>query len=1460
MSPAGAEGRKAPAARSCAARLRSLASRFGASIAIVAFGVLLVGLLWGVVAFKIRAERAAEISTVTKETGNLARVFEEHVLRTIREADRVLQFIIDQYAASGTAVDLRRRMEDGPIVSRIYTYLSILDARGDLVAGSQPVGAVNFADREHFRAHVARDTGQLFISKPVLARATGKWTIQLSRRISNPDGSFGGVAVVSIDPQYFAQLYSQTDLGSQAMITLVGRDGAVRARRSRNDVNATVDTSRWTLFKVLPLSRHGSYASTGAVDGLTRVFSYRALANYPLVVLVGAAEADALADFNDRRRGYIGAAALATLIILGFTAFLLALVWRQENMAKMLRRHNAELAHALQANNRLAAIVEDSNDAIISRGLDGTVTSWNAGAERLFGYSTVEATGRQISDLILPPEIHARVAQNVENIRRGNIVAPYETRRRTKDGRIIDVLSSVSPVRDETGAITAASVIMRDISERRKAEAARAELAAIVEQSNDAIITRSADGYFQSWNKGAEQMFGYTAAEAIGQPISLILPPELRAEAAKKIERTRRGEAPAPYEAQRVTKDGRIIDVLLSVSPIKDGAGRVTSVSIIFHDVSARKKADATRAQLAAIVESTTDAVISRGLDGAIQSWNAAAARMFGWSAAEALGQPISIIVPAERRGELRPFLERVVAGEAIEAVESVHCRKDGARFPTSVSCSAIKNAEGAVAGVSLIYRDISDRKRLERAERAGARQSRLLEALARTSNEAAGPEDAMRRCLQHILEDGKWSLGCVGVFPDGGRGGVPQTTYWHAADRTRYETFIAQSERTDHTATRGHFVGKALREKQPVWIPDIARIGAVGRIGHAARAGLRSAFAFPVLVRGEVAAFLEFFSEEAREPEPMMLETIGSVGAQLARLVERERADRAMRTSEARLRAILDNEPECVKVIAADGSLLEMNRGGLAMLEANTIEQVRAHGVLNFVLPQYRGAFADALKSVARDETVTFEFEVEGLKGTRRWMESRAAPIILPGGGRGALFVTRDLTEKKRAVEKADYLAHYDTITGLPNRTLFRDRLEVAVARARRRDEFLGLLRLNLDRFKKVNESLGHEAGDALLKKVAARLTAALREVDTLARLGGNDYAVLVEGMQAASDVNAVAEKLTQALAAPFEVQGHEVFVSASIGVAICSNGTCQSGTLIETAEKAMSRVKQDGGGGHQLARDEPVTLTGRRLTLETSLRYALDRGELEVHYQPKVNLLTGAITGAEALMRWKSPQLGWVSPAQFIPIAEETGLIVPMGAWILESACRQAANWREQGHDLRIAVNLSPRQFRQKDLATMVRATLARCRFDAANLELEITESTAMTHAEQTIAILGNLHRMGVRLSVDDFGTGYSSLSYLRRFPLHCLKIDRSFVRDAATDANSVAIVRATIALAHSLRLNVVAEGIETDAQRALLLHAACDEGQGFLFSKPLPAEALTALLESRRQPQAGRSNVLV
>ena len=1031
-----AQPRESPRITAAAAALpagTARAPRFSTALTLIAFCIFLLGLLWSTVIVKLHAEHEAEIRDVMKDTANLARVFEEHTVRTFREADQTLQFIIDQYREHGNKIDLRRLAEDGPIINRIYTYISIIDEHGNLAAGSQPFKPMNLADREHFQVHVAQDTGRLFISKPLVGRASGKQSIQLSRRINKPDLSFGGVAVVSVDPAYFSRFYSALDLGSRGLVNVTGReDKIIRARRAGNDTTVGQDASKGDLFKHLPASERGSYVSAGVMTGVSRILSYRALEDYPLVVLVGVATDEALTAFNQRSRHYYQAAALASLLILSFTVLLLLMVSRQEKTARTLRLRNIELGYTADASARLAAIVESSNDAIISRALDRKILTWNTAAERLFGWTAVEAIGQSVS-LFIPPERADESNRNQTLVQADQPVPAYDTVRRTKDGRRIDVSLTHSPIKNERGETVSVALIFRDIGERKRAEQAHAQLAAIVENSNDAIISRSPDGRFVSWNKGAERMFGYTAAEAIGHPITLILPPEERKDVARKVETTRRGETPDPYETRRVAKDGRVIDVVASVSPIRNAAGEVTAVSIIFHDI-----------------------------------------------------------------------------------------------------------------------------------------------------------------------------------------------------------------------------------------------------------------------------------------------------------------------------------------------------------------------------------------------------------------------------------------TERKQAQEQIAFLSQYDTLTGLPNRILFRDRLELAIARAKRQRELVGIMLFNLDRFKQVNEGLGLEAGDELLRQVAARLKERLREVDTIARLGSDEFAILVEGMPTSADVTAVAEKLIEEFAIPFQVKGTEVVAVPSIGITIHPNGTDNSQVLLEHAEIAMERVKREGGGGYRLYDDEPATSRGGRFDLETRLRHALERGEFALHYQPKVRLLDGAITGAEALLRWNAPELGAINPAKFIPIAEESGLIVPIGEWVLRTACAQMQSWHGRGHVIGIAVNLSPRQFRQKDLASSVAEALKLSGLAPQHLELEITEGTAMTNAERAINILRELHGLGAKLSVDDFGTGYSSLAYLKRFPLDSLKIDRSFVVDVGADTNSEAIMRATIALAQSLKLKVVAEGVETEAQRDFLVSAGCDEMQGYLYSRPLPAADFLALLTRARQVPHGAKTV--
>lgn len=458
------------------------------------------------------------------------------------------------------------------------------------------------------------------------------------------------------------------------------------------------------------------------------------------------------------------------------------------------------------------------------------------------------------------------------------------------------------------------------------------------------------------------------------------------------------------------------------------------------------------------------------------------------------------------------------------------------------------------------------------------------------------------------------------------------------------------------------------------------------------------------------------------------------------------------------------------------------------------------------------------------------------------------AAPIRNDQGSLlGAVLAITDLTETRRLNRELSYQTNYDALTGLPNRHLLQDRLTHTIARARRNDQLFALLLVDLDRFKTVNDSLGHKAGDALLQTVATRLKAALREEDTVAHLGSDEFIIMLENVREAQ-VAMVAKKVLQTMETPFHIENHEFFVSCSIGVSLFPKDGEDPEVLFKNADTAMDRAKEKGRNTVQFYATGMNQQALNRLVMERNLRHALAREELELHYQPQVELVGGQISGVEALLRWRHPQLGLVSPMDFIPLAEETGLIVPIGEWVLKTACAQTVTWQAQGIGaVRMAVNLSPRQFMQADFVDTVRETLLETGLEARYLDLEITESMVMKNVEEVIPVLHALKTIGVQLSVDDFGTGYSSLNYLKRFPIDQLKIDKAFVRDINTDSDDSAIALAVIAMAHSMKLRVLAEGVETKTQLAFLRSNRCDEMQGYYMSCPLPTEEATTMLRS-------------
>jgi diguanylate cyclase (GGDEF)-like protein/PAS domain S-box-containing protein len=440
---------------------------------------------------------------------------------------------------------------------------------------------------------------------------------------------------------------------------------------------------------------------------------------------------------------------------------------------------------------------------------------------------------------------------------------------------------------------------------------------------------------------------------------------------------------------------------------------------------------------------------------------------------------------------------------------------------------------------------------------------------------------------------------------------------------------------------------------------------------------------------------------------------------------------------------------------------------------------------------------------------------------------------------------------ERKNVEDKVSYLAQFDSLTGLPNRNLFRDRLTHTLTLAQRNAWQVGVIFLDLDDFKAVNDTYGHGAGDKLLALVARRLLDCVRKGDTVARLAGDEFAFVLSHLAKAEDASLVVQKIVAALVNPFDLDGHEVYLTASVGIALYPADGLDAEVLLNNADAAMYRAKALGRNSHQFYLPEMNEREVERRGMEAQLRGALERGEFLLHYQPKVDLISGSISGFEALLRWQHPQRGLVQPLQFISILEETGLIVPVGEWVVRSVCDQLCSWQEAGvMPCPIAINLSARQFKQKNLDAVIGAILKDAGVDPRFLEFELTESLLMSDAHESVNTLRNLKAYGVRLSVDDFGTGYSSLAYLKRFPLDALKIDRTFIADVTTDPDDATITLAIISLAHSLQLRVVAEGVETEGQLKFLKAHGCDEMQGYYFAQPLNVgECTQALIEHRR-----------
>jgi diguanylate cyclase (GGDEF)-like protein/PAS domain S-box-containing protein len=563
-------------------------------------------------------------------------------------------------------------------------------------------------------------------------------------------------------------------------------------------------------------------------------------------------------------------------------------------------------------------------------------------------------------------------------------------------------------------------------------------------------------------------------------------------------------------------------------------------------------------------------------------------------------------------------------------------------------------------------------------------------------------------------------------------------------------------------------------------------------------------------------------------------------------------KTERALRESEARYRLLLESVTDYVYTVHIEnGRAATSSHGpGCVAVTGYTSDEYAADPFLwyRMIHEEDRQAVIEQAAAVLSGKGAhSLEHRIIHKDGRIRWIKNTPVPHVDQQGRLVAYDgLVSDITDRKEAERKLKHVAYYDALTNLPNRELFSDRLRQAITQARRHKRMFAVMSLDLDRFKGINDTLGHNVGDILLQNVSERLVNSVREGDTIARLGGDEFIILFPDMAQASDASLVAQKIHNALLKGFLLDDQEIFVTTSVGISLYPSDGTDVDTLIKNADVAMYQAKRQGRNNYQFYAPSMNAEALGKLKLENKLRKALERREFVLHYQPLVELSTGRITGAEALVRWQHPGRGLLSPLEFIPMAEETGLIIPIGEWILENVCRQGKKWDEAGlSPLRLTVNLSMRQFMHNAVMKTVLDALEKSDLDPRRLVLELTESIVMQNAEQTIATLHELKSTGIQISLDDFGTGYSSLSYLKNLPLNNLKLDRSFVSDLAKGTKNEAISKAIIGLAHSLDLKVIAEGVETFDQLELLRSLECDEGQGFLFSRPAPEEEMTRLM---------------
>jgi diguanylate cyclase (GGDEF)-like protein/PAS domain S-box-containing protein len=942
------------------------------------------------------------------------------------------------------------------------------------------------------------------------------------------------------------------------------------------------------------------------------------------------------------------------------------------------------------------------------------------------------------------------------------------------------------------------------VTQRRRTEEALARIAAIVDSSDDAIIGKSLDGTIVAWNRGAQRLYGYAPEEMLGRDISLLAVRGQQDETPAILEKLRRGERIENYETLRATRDGREVTVSLTVSPVSDASGTLVGASAIARDITARKRAERRLATQFAVTRALAEAPTLRD-----------AAARFLRAVCDGLGFQAGELWLADEAGPLRreaawpPESEADAASEALAAQAWETGRPlwvDGAGDePHALVAAPVRERERAAGALAFRGREPngSPAELLETLGDFGARVSQLLErerALAR-----------MRR-LEKAVETLE-----LGVTITDTKGRIVYTN---------------PAEAELHGYRVEELIGKDVSVFMPAsWQPAPGRPHQLGSWRRETVNVRRDGTIFPV----------QLLSNPVTDADGAPIGTVTCC----EEITERKRLEQALRSSEARYRLLFEQNLAGVYRATLQGRILECNEAFARMLGYASAAEVLERSAWDlFASREDRERSLRQLRE--RGSLTNFELRLRRKDGSTLWvLENETLLRRDDGEGDVVAGTLIDVTDRKLQAQRVEFHAYHDALTGLPNRIALRERMYLALAQARRNDTGLAALFLDLDGFKAVNDGYGHALGDRLLRAVAGRLRDGVRGEDTVARVGGDEFVLVLSSVRRREGAARVVKKLLERLAQPFLLDGRALRVGASVGVALFPQDGDDEDTLLRSADAAMYKAKQRRGG-FQFCDSAIAPGLAERLAQRERLRGALERGEMGIVYGPEVDLRSGRVVGLEALLRWRDPASGTLRASEFVPAAEQTGLIVRLGEWALRRACERARALQAAGPPwLRLSVNVSSRQLRDADFTAGLERILLDTQLDPARLDLDVAESAATQGLEATAVVLRDLVSLGVGLCIDDFGARHSSFTELKLIPARRLKIDPSLVAGVGREPRERVAVQGIIELAHSLGLATVAEGVETEEQRAVLAELGCDGVQGALLGAPVSDEGLDGWL---------------